>query len=87
MAEPSVFLAGAVRTPIGNFGGALAASSAAELGGFAARAAIECAGVPPTVVEEAIIGHARHAGNGPNIARQIVRRAGMSDEYPAYTIH
>ena len=39
MAEPRVFLAGGARTPIGNFGGALAASSAAELGAVAARAA------------------------------------------------
>src|SRR5206468_3444441 len=33
-----VYLAGAVRTPIGNFGGALAASSAAKLGGVAVAA-------------------------------------------------
>jgi acetyl-CoA C-acetyltransferase len=66
-----VYLLGGVRTPIGNFGGALAASSAAELGG----------------VDDAIFGHARQAGNGPNLARQIVRRAGLPDTVPAYTIN
>ncbi|MEO5618861.1 MAG: thiolase family protein [Candidatus Eisenbacteria bacterium] len=82
-----VLLAGGVRTPIGNFGGALSASSAAELGGFAARAALERSGVPASAVDEAIVGHARQAGNGPNLARQVVRRAGLPDAVHAFTIH
>jgi len=82
-----IYLAGAVRTPIGNFGGALAASSAAELGGLAARAAIRRSGIPADGFDEVIVGHARQAGNGPNIARQIVRRAGLPDQVPAYTIN
>ena len=87
MSAPRVLLAGGVRTPIGNFGGALAASSAAELGGFVARGALERAGVPGAAVEEVLAGHARQAGNGPNLARQLVRRAGLADEVPAYTIN
>jgi acetyl-CoA C-acetyltransferase len=82
-----VLLAGAVRTPIGNFGGALAASSAAELGGLAARAALARAGVPPSSVDDVAFGHARQAGNGPNLARQVVRRAGLPDTAPAFTIN
>ena len=87
MSTPRVLLAGGVRTPIGNFGGALASSSAAALGGIAARAALERAGVPALPVDEVIVGHARQAGNGPNIARQIVRRADLGDQVPAFTIH
>jgi acetyl-CoA C-acetyltransferase len=82
-----VYLAGAVRTPIGNFGGALASSSAAHLGGVAATAAIERSGVPRGSVDELLMGHARQAGNGPNLARQVVRRAGLADTVPAFTIH
>jgi len=82
-----VYLAGAVRTPIGNFGGALAGSSAAQLGAAAAAAAIERAGVPRDAVDELVFGHARQAGNGPNLARQVVRRAGLGDPVPAFTIH
>ena len=82
-----VYLAGAVRTPLGNFGGALAGSSAAHLGGIAATAAIERSGVPAERVEELVFGHARQAGNGPNLARQVVRRAGLADAVPAYTIN
>jgi acetyl-CoA C-acetyltransferase len=82
-----VVLAAGVRTPIGNFGGALTGSSAAELGGLAARAALQRSKLPADAVEEVIVGHARQAGNGPNIARQIVRRAGLADDVPAYTIN
>jgi acetyl-CoA C-acetyltransferase len=87
MAEPRVFLAGGARTPIGNFGGALAASSAAEIGAVAARAAIERSRVPAEAIDEVMVGHARQAGNGPNVARQIGRRAGLADGVPAFTIH
>jgi acetyl-CoA C-acetyltransferase len=87
MPEPRVVLAGGVRTPIGNFGGALARSSAAELGENAARAALERARVPAEAVDEVIIGHSRQAGNGPNLARQIGRRAGVPDAAPAFTIN
>lgn len=82
-----VLIAGAVRTPIGDFGGALAASSAAHLGGIAAAAALERAGVPLDAVDEVVFGHARQAGNGPNLARQVVRRAGLADSVPAHTIN
>ena len=71
MSAGRVLLAGGVRTPIGNFGGALAASTAVELGGVAARAALARAGVPAEAVDDVIFGHARRAGNGPNPARQV----------------
>ncbi|MBI1798186.1 MAG: thiolase family protein [Candidatus Eisenbacteria bacterium] len=87
MSDARVLLAGGARTSIGNFGGALAVSSAAELAGFAARAALERAGLPLDAVDEVIIGHARQAGNGPNLARQVVRRAALADSVPAYTIN
>jgi acetyl-CoA C-acetyltransferase len=38
-------------------------------------------------VDEVIVGHARQAGNGPNLARQVGRRAGLADAVPAYTIN
>lgn len=87
MTQTRVMLAGAVRTPVARFGGAFAASSAAQLGGFAAAAAIERSGVPLDAFDEVLFGHARQAGNGPNLARQIVRRAGLADRVPAHTIN
>jgi acetyl-CoA C-acetyltransferase len=88
MSKPvEVFVAGAVRTPIGKFGGALAGVSAPELGAAAAIAAMKGAGVRPADIEETIMGHARPAGTGPNPARQIAHRAGVPVTSPAYTVN
>ncbi|HVR72652.1 MAG TPA: thiolase family protein [Vicinamibacteria bacterium] len=82
-----VVVAGAVRTPIGRFGGALSGLGAAELGAAAAREALARAGVRPDEVQEAIFGCARQAGGGPNVARQVAWRAGLPQEVPAYTVN
>ena len=82
-----VYLVGAVRTPIGRFGGALAGTTAAELGAAAAKASLERAGVAPGDVQEVIWGCARQAGTGPNLARQITHRAGAPDSVPAFTVN
>ncbi|MBI2817275.1 MAG: acetyl-CoA C-acetyltransferase [Acidobacteria bacterium] len=83
----SVYIASAVRTPIGKFGGTLAGMTAADLGVIAAKAAIERAGITPDRVEEAIFGNARQAGGGPNPGRQISYRSGVPETSPAYTIN
>jgi acetyl-CoA C-acetyltransferase len=82
-----VFVAGAVRTPIGKFGGSFAGLTSPELGAFAATAAMERAKVRPGDIEETIMGHARPAGAGPNPARQIAYRAGIPVTSPAYTVN
>jgi len=83
----NIFLAGAVRTPIGKFGGALTPLQASDLGTAAAKAALERSGTPADAVDEAIFGNSRQAGVRPNIARQIAHRAGVPDTTPAYTIN
>ena len=82
-----IVLAGARRTPIGRFGGALASLTAPELGAAAARSALEAAELPPERVDEVVFGNARQAGVGPNPARQIGRGAGLPDETPARTVN
>jgi acetyl-CoA C-acetyltransferase len=82
-----VVVAGAVRTPIGQFGGALSALTAAQLGAAAAREALGRAGVAPGQVDEAVFGCARQAGGGPNVARQVAYRAGLPQEVPAFTVN
>src|SRR5215470_4239845 len=82
-----VVVAGAVRTPIGRFGGALASLSAAELGAAAAREALLRSRVAPAQVAEAVVGCARQAGAGPNVARQVAFRSGLPQEVPAWTIN
>lgn len=80
-------LAAPVRTPIGKFGGALAALSAADLGTAAAKAALERSALEPGRVDQVIFGHGRQGGGGPNTARQIAWRAGVPQERPAWTVN
>jgi acetyl-CoA C-acetyltransferase len=87
MALSEVVIVGAARTPIGRYGGAFRNTHPAELGAVATRAALERCGVPGTSVDEAVFGHARQAGSGPNPARQVVRRSGLPDSVPAQTIN
>ena len=82
-----VFILSAVRTPIGKFGGSLAHMTAADMGVLAAKAALERARVSADDIEETIIGNARQAGGGPNVARQISIRSGVPETVPAYTVN
>jgi acetyl-CoA C-acetyltransferase len=82
-----VYLAGAVRTPIGRFGGTLESWSAADLGVAVAQESLRRAGVKPDQVNESIWGCARQAGGGPNVARQITYRSGVPESVPAFTVN
>ncbi len=82
-----VVIAGAVRTPIGKFGGALAGLTGAELAAAAATEAMRRAGVRPDQIDDVAFGCARQAGNGPNVARQVAWRAGLPQEVPAFTVN
>lgn len=83
----NVYLAAAVRTPIGRFGGTLASWTAADLGVAVAKASIERAQLRPEQIQQAIWGCARQAGGGPNVARQITYRAGLPETVPAFTVN
>ncbi|MGH9941141.1 MAG: thiolase family protein [Pyrinomonadaceae bacterium] len=83
----TMYLVGSVRTPIGRFGGALAGTTAAELGAFAARECVRRSGFEPGAIQEVVWGAARQAGTGPNVARQIGYRAGLPETVPAFTVN
>src|SRR5215510_5923411 len=83
----SVFIASAVRTAIGKFGGFLAPLSAADLGVIAVKAALARTNIESASVNEVILGHARGAGTGPNPARQVSYRSGIPQEISAYTVN
>jgi acetyl-CoA C-acetyltransferase len=82
----SYIVAGA-RTPIGKMSGALASFSAAELGGFAIRAALERAGVSPDEVEHVLMGQVLMAGQGQVPARQAAVKAGIPMSVPSININ
>ncbi|HKG59989.1 MAG TPA: acetyl-CoA C-acetyltransferase [Pyrinomonadaceae bacterium] len=83
----NIYLAGAVRTPIGKFGGTLAPWTAADLGVAVAKESLRRAGVATDQITDSIWGCARQAGGGPNVARQITFRAGVPQTIPAATIN
>jgi len=83
----NVYLVGAVRTPIGRFGGTLASWTAADLGVAVAKETLTRAGVSAEQVQQSIWGCARQAGVGPNVARQISYRAGVPETAPAFTVN
>ena len=83
----SVVILGAARTAIGRYGGTLRQTHPADLGARAAKAAIERSGLSPEDVDEALFGHGRQAGSGPNPARQVCQRAGLPFTVPAQTIN
>ncbi len=80
-------VASALRTPIGRFLGALSSVHPAELAALAVRRALADAKVAPGDVDEVVLGSARQAGNGPNLARQAAMRAGIPETVPAYTVN
>ena len=83
----NVYLAGAVRTPIGKFGGSLAGLSAADLGVVVAKESLRRSGIAAERVNDSIWGCARQAGGGPNVARQITYRTGIPESVPAFTVN
>jgi acetyl-CoA C-acetyltransferase len=51
------------------------------------KAVLDRTGVDPSSVTETVMGCARQAGGGPNVARQISFRAGLGETVPAMTIN
>jgi acetyl-CoA C-acetyltransferase len=86
MSDPIV-IAGAARTPMGGFQGALSGASAAQLGGAAIAAALARAGLEPAAVEELLMGCVLPAGQGQAPARQAGFNAGLPKAVPATTLN
>ncbi|WP_218260232.1 thiolase family protein [Saccharolobus shibatae] len=82
----SVYIASAVRTPIGKFGGALKNLSPVDLGSIVIREALRRANVEPSKVDIAIMGNVLRAGHGQDIARQCAIRAGIPYEIDGFSV-
>ncbi|KAI9093017.1 Thiolase, N-terminal domain-containing protein [Phlyctochytrium arcticum] len=82
-----VYIAAAVRTPIGGFGGSLASFSATELGSLAIKGALAKANVDPNVVDEVFFGNVLSANLGQNPARQAALGAGLPSRVPCTTVN
>ena len=85
--DSEIVIAGAARTPVGSFGGALANIPAHELGQIAIEAAMTRAEVEPADISEVVMGQILTAGTGQNPARQAAVAAGVPVERTAYVIN
>ncbi|NBX53872.1 MAG: acetyl-CoA C-acetyltransferase [Betaproteobacteria bacterium] len=82
-----IVIVSAARTGVGKFGGSLAKTSAAELGGRVIQNLLSRTGLDPALVGEVIMGQVLAAGAGQNPARQALMKAGIPKEVPGLTIN
>src|SRR5512133_195547 len=82
------FIVSPIRTPIGRYGGALAAVRADDLAGLVLRSLLERVPIPPEKIDDVIMGCANQAGeDNRNVARMAVLLAGLPDSIPATTVN
>ncbi len=82
-----VHITAALRTPIGNFGKALAEVPACDLGAVLIREFLSREVCEADKVDQVVFGNALQAGLGMNPARQIAVRGGLPYEVPSYTVN
>ncbi|WP_349616171.1 3-oxoadipyl-CoA thiolase [Azotobacter salinestris] len=84
-----VFICDAVRTPIGRFGGALAAVRADDLAAIPLRALLaRNPQLDPAAVDEVFLGCANQAGeDNRNVARMALLLAGLPETVPGVTLN
>lgn len=82
-----MLITSAVRTPIGNFLGALSSFTATELGGKVIEEAVRRSGIRKEEVDEVIMGNVLPFGLGQNPARQAMIKAGLPMAGGAITIN
>ena len=83
---PEIVIAGGVRTPQGNFGGALKEFTNQKLGELIVRALLERTKVAPNAIDEVIFGCVGQQSDAANVARAISLMAGIPKEVPAFTV-
>jgi 3-oxoadipyl-CoA thiolase len=78
----------AVRTPVGRYGGALAAHRPDDLAALAIREAVHRAGVRPGDIEDVYFGAANQAGeDNRNVARMAALLGGLPDSVAGVTVN
>jgi acetyl-CoA C-acetyltransferase len=82
-----VYIVSAVRTPIGSFGGSLAAQTAVQLGAVAVKGALQKIGLDPKHVQEVFIGNVISAGLQQAPATQVAVAAGLGYEIPCTLVN
>lgn len=87
MAIKEVYIVSAARTPMGSFGGILAAFGATELGSIAIKACLEKSKIDPNQIDELYFGNVLSANLGQAPARQAALHAGLPVSVNCTTIN
>ena len=86
MREP--WIVDAVRTPIGRYGGALAAVRPDDLAALVIRALVDRTAIDPSLIEDVILGCANQAGeDNRNVARMALLLAGLPIDVGGLTVN
>ena len=83
---PDIVIAGAVRTPQANMGGALKDFTNHSLGQLTVRGLLEKTKLDPNAIGEVIFGCVGQQSDAANVARVIALLAGLSHHIPAFTV-
>jgi 3-oxoadipyl-CoA thiolase len=82
------WIVGALRTPFGRYGGALAGVRPDDLAAAVIRALVERTGIDPALIEDVILGCANQAGeDNRNVARMAALLAGLPVEVGGLTVN
>jgi acetyl-CoA C-acetyltransferase len=81
-----VVIVDGVRTPIGNFGGALKDLTAHAMGAVVVKELVVRTRIDPNLVDEVIFGCVGQHSDATNMARNIALYAGLPIRIPAYTV-
>ena len=87
MKTPEVVCVGALRTPMGRFGGSFKEIYAYDLAAPVIKRILGDAGFTGAEIDDVLIGNCRQAGNGPNPGRTASVRGGVATEVPVATIN
>jgi acetyl-CoA C-acetyltransferase len=82
-----VAIIGAVRTPVGSMGGGLKDIPVVDLGTLVIREILKRTNVAPEKVDEVIMGCVLQGGQGQNVVRQALIKAGLPETVPGFTIN
>lgn len=81
-------IVGAVRTPIGSYGGVLRAARPDDLAALVVKTVVERARIDPGVIDDVYLGAANQAGeDNRDVARMAVLLAGLPDTVPGCTVN
>ena len=82
-----IYIAAAVRTAIGKYGGTIRTVPARTLAALIIRESLCRAQIEPVQVEEVVMGQVRQSAEASNLARVASLGAGIPEEVPAFTVN